>query len=424
MSQNPWRDDNSFGNTFSNILEGINEFEIANVYFGAGLPNANFVSKYYQVNERLLIQNLISRKSKSGIEIHLDELNSQKDIIESTQNDLKKFSFFQKNRWMLFFWLRELIWFFGNWKSKELHKFIDDFKPDIVFLPLYPWVYMNKIGLYIHNYCKVPMVSYVSDDHYTLKQYSWNPFFWIDRLIKRIYVKKVAIKASILYVISEIQKQDYDIAFNQDCKILFKGANFHGSPVITNVEKPINFLYTGNLYAGRSKILGEIGKALDLLQVGFLNIYTASPITNKIRNELSAKSIVLNGAVSYNQVLEIQAKAHVLIHVESFEKKFAYLVRQSFSTKIVDYLKAAKCIFAVGKPYVASIDYLHKNNIAIVATSESQIYERLLEISNDLNKIQEYSIKAWDFGLVNHDINTIQSNLLLDIQHLINDKKN
>jgi len=152
-----------------------------------------------------------------------------------------------------------------------------------------------------------------------------------------------------------------------------------------------------------------------------LYIYTATPISKEIKRELAAKSIVLNGPISYKKVLKVQSETDVLIHVESFDKKYAYLVRQSFSTKIVDYFQASKCIFAVGKPYVASIDYLIQKDAAIVAINEIEIFEKLNAISKDVSLIEKYALKSWNCGVENHDIKKIQSNLVKDIQALLNE---
>ena len=48
VSNSPWRNENSFGNSFSNIFEGIPDLEIANVYCKYGTPKNNCVSRFTQ----------------------------------------------------------------------------------------------------------------------------------------------------------------------------------------------------------------------------------------------------------------------------------------------------------------------------------------------------------------------------------------
>lgn len=51
------------------------------------------------------------------------------------------------------------------------------------------------------------MVGYISDDCYTLRQFSLSPLFWIDRLWKRRYVKRAIDECMLLYVITDRQKK-------------------------------------------------------------------------------------------------------------------------------------------------------------------------------------------------------------------------
>jgi hypothetical protein len=426
ISQVPWREENSVGNSFSNIFGGIENIEIANIYCGVGLPNTNLVKNFYQTNERMLLKNILSKKNKAGFSFHNNDLLTADHVVSDATNDVSKFKFFQKNRLLIFLWFREIIWRFGRWKSPEMKKFIDDFNPDIIFLPIFYPVFMNRIGLFVRKYSNKKMVGYISDDHYTLQQYSLNPFFWIDRLINRSFVKKAIDACEILYVISEIQKNDYDKCFQKNCKILYKGANFDKqvSQIKNKVNLPIQFLFSGNIIAGRYKTLGEIGIALDKINSNgvkaILTIYTNSVLTNDMIKVLSCKSIQLKEPVSYTEILKIQANSDVLVHVESFNKKERLLVRQSFSTKIVDYLYTSKCIFAVGTTETASINYLLKNNAAIIATDSNEIEQKLLEIINNTDKIDEFGKLAYDCGMRNHQIKQIQNNLYNDFLTITN----
>lgn len=428
ISQNPWREDNSFGNSFSNIFGGMKNVEIANIYCGPGLPNTNVVKKFYQTNERMLVKNLIFPKSKSGSVVDFSEINNQIDLNGRNESDLKKMRFFKKNRFQLFFWIRELIWKLGRWDSPEMKKFIDDFQPDIIFLPIFYWPYINRIGIFVKKYTNKKMVGYISDDHYSLKQRSYNPFFWFERLLFRTYVKKAIKQCEILYVISSIQKKDYDKSFNKDCKLLYKGIDFEyfdkSQILLKDKTSTLVFLFTGNVGSGRYKTLSKIGESLDEINVNgtkaILKIYSNTELNKNMKLKLlSKKSIVFGGAISFEQVKKEQKEADILVHVESFDSKDKLLVRQSFSTKIVDYLQEAKCIFAVGTRETASINYLISNDAAIVATSEIQIHEKVKKIMNNRNLLTLFGDKAWNCGKKNHNIIEIQDSLYNDLEKVI-----
>ena len=52
LSSTPWTKDNSFGNSFSNIFEGLEDVEIANIYCKYGKPETDLVSKFFQITEK------------------------------------------------------------------------------------------------------------------------------------------------------------------------------------------------------------------------------------------------------------------------------------------------------------------------------------------------------------------------------------
>lgn len=427
LSNSEWDDGNSFGSSFSNIFGNINGLEIANIYCRSGKPNTKSCNRFFQITEKLLLKNLLNRGYPAG---QIVNQNKKEDIATpaDTFNIKEQYwvNFIKKNRWIALFWLRDIVWFFGRWKSKDLKKFIDDFNPDIIFLPVYYSVYLNKIGLFLKKYSTKPMVGYISDDCYTLRQFSLNPLYWIDRFIKRKWVKRAVDACEILYVISEIQKKDYDKSFNKDCRILFKGGNFNDTtPVKIEVNNPIKLVYTGNIGTGRYKILGDIGKVLDNINqnsiLANLHIYSQTPLNSSMKNAIFSKnSILFHGGVPSSEISRIQKNADILVHVESFQIKERLLVRQSFSTKIVDYFHAARCIFAVGWSKAASIDYLVKNDAALVAINKQTISDQLNRIVNRSELLEEYAQKAWECGKRNHQIKVIQQKLYNDLSELVN----
>lgn len=421
ISQTAWSNDNSFGNSYSNIFGGIENIEIANIYCNYGKPNNSIVKSYFQITEKSLIANLMNRNNPSGKDIlmHIDS-----DVLNDTEKDI--FDHARKRRFQIYFWARDLIWKIGRWKSPELKSFINKFNPDIIFQPIYYSNYINDIALFTKHYTNVPMVSYVSDDVYTMRQFSISPLFWIDRLIKRKKIKKVVDQCEYLYVISDIQKQEYEKCFNKECKILTKGANFSTPVYIDAVNLPLKIIYTGNIGGGRWKSLAVIGEQLKKVNhdkiKAQLFIYTSTPMTKKMFNELNIESSVfLMGEVPADKVQNIQVNADILVHAEPTDIKGRFLVHHSFSTKIIDYLYAAKCIFAVGTPDIASIEYLMKNDAAIIATTKTEIYNKLLEIINDTSFLKKYAQKAWECGKKNHQIDVIQNKLLHDLNTLMKD---
>lgn len=417
LSSTPWSYDNSFGNSFSNIFEGIEDLEIANIACRPGYPTSDLVVRYFQMTEKSLLQNLKNRNYPSGVEVIMHE-KSQSPVIDS---DLKAMKFGQKKRWQILFWARDMIWAIGRWKSPQLNAFIDEFEPDLIFQPVYYSSYLNDIAQYIKGRTGAPMVGYISDDCYTLKQFSLSPLYWIDRLHKRRKVKKTIEMCELLYVISDIQKKDYEKCFTTKCKILTKNADFSQLPECKDTyHQPLQLVYTGNIGTNRWKSLKMIADALETINQGGikaqLRIYTATPLTKKMeRGLIRGESSFVMGCVPASEVAEIQKKADMLVHVEALDLKNKLAVRQSFSTKIVDYLKVARPILAVGPKDVASIDHLVRSDCAIVADNKNELENKLRAVIANPSVLGDIVQKAYECGRKYHNKQDIQKMLTNDL---------
>ena len=417
VSNSPWRNDNSFGNSYTNIFEGIPDIEIANIFCKYGNPQTTVASRFFQITEKSLIKNFL-KKTPSGREVFLE-----KTCIEESNDGVELFNIARKQKTQLMFWLRDIIWKFGRWKSKELVDFVDDFKPDLIFQPVYFSSHITNIARFIKKHTDVPMVGYISDDCYTLRQFSLSPLYWVDRLFKRRMVKRTIEQCEILYVISDIQKAEYEKIFTPPCKILTKCADFSGeAPNIKISDNEIRMVYAGNISKGRGESLSYITQAIERLNnEGYnvlLDIYSGTPVTDKLSENLSRKGCYFHGKVTYSEVQNIEQNADILIHVEGLSLKERLAVHQSFSTKLVDFFEMGKCIFAVGSYDEAFAKHLIDNDAAVVATNKEQVYIKLKELIENRDLITEYGKKAYDCGKKHHNKADVQGMLREDLMRI------
>ena len=96
LSNTPWREDNSFGNSFSNIFGNIPNLEIANIFFKYGEPDNNIVKRYFQITEKSLINNLKDKTQPSGSEIFVNKTKPT----ELNEKERQMLDSARKKRWM------------------------------------------------------------------------------------------------------------------------------------------------------------------------------------------------------------------------------------------------------------------------------------------------------------------------------------
>ncbi len=423
VSSSPLKKEISVGNTFINLFKDMEDVELASVYTRAGAPDKE-ISQAFCITEKMLIRNLIN-KTPVGMRVKCVEENKMQ-VVQNTKTEQGIIDFIKSCRWTLFFWLQDFVWRIGRWKSPELKQFVEEYNPDIIFAVLNPTPFLNRLLIHVTKIANRKLVLYAWDNNYSLKQFMLSPLRWINHFINRKSMQKVVKQADLFYVISDIQKTDYEKAFNKDCKILTKFADFSGNaPIKDKYNKPLQLVYTGNIGMNRWRSLAEIAQVLEKINKNGikaqLRIYTGNNINDKMNKALNVgDSSFVMGSVSADEVLKIQEEADMLVHVESKDLKNKLLVRQSFSTKIVDYLKSARPVLAYGPKNVASIEHLVKNDCAIVADNVNELYEKLLNAIDNNSILDLLAKKEYECGRKYHNKADIEKMLKDDLNFIVN----
>ena len=394
---NPWIDNTGI-NTLINFFDGWDKAKISHVYTRDGLPDTHICDSFFRISEPMVLKSVLKRNIKTG------------EVVCNTPGAAKseKSAIYTKKNSSLKQLCRELVWWLGKWRTKELDNFLEQANTDVLFFPVYSNVYMCRLQNYIAKKTGKPIILYSSDDNYSYKCIEKTPFSLIHRFWLRRQEKKLFKRADRVMVISPKQKEEYDRLFDIDSVILTKGVDFSLYPFVAKeIGEPIKMVYTGKLIIGRWKslaaiaeVLGDINKDSRKLE---LDIYTTDVLTEEQDKLLNRNGALVKGALTLSEVQAVQKDADILVFVESLEKKYRSAARLSFSTKITDYLKSGKCIFAIGGDDIAPIDYFKRYDSAVTATSYDEIAEKLRGIMSNPGLISEYAKKAYDCGKKNHE---------------------
>ncbi len=405
---NPWIDNTGI-NTLINFFDGWDKKSIAHIYTKPNMPNTHMCDLFFRISEAKVLRSIFNFRIKTGEKVtntpSADEISSDSKI-------------YNKKHSVLVSLAREFVWFFGRWKSKELDAFLDEYDADVLFFPIYSCVYMNRLQNHIRRKTKKPFVLYVSDDNYSYKSIEKNPISFFLRFWLRHHEKKVFKNASKIMVISPKQKEEYDRVFKTDSVVLTKGIDFSNISFEPKpLNSPIKMVYTGKLIIGRwlslskiAEVLGEINEKENKIE---LDIYTTDILTDEQQKLLNRNGCQVKGSLTLSEVQKVQKEADVLVFVESLEKKYKYTARLSFSTKITDYLKNGKCIFAIGDEDIAPIDYFKRYDSAVTATTYDEIEEKLNMLVSSPQIITDYAQRGFLCGKQNHD-KKVMDKLLID----------
>lgn len=416
-------DDSSNSNTLGNLFKNYNPDRIARIYIESKFPNTNCCYRFYQISEFSLVKKLFNWRLSTGriIDTRYDKKVNDIDL-KVAKNEASTFNFVRGHRLWIFSILRDILWSFNGWKSKELKQFIHDFNPDIIWLDGSPLILMNRLNNYVLKESGKPAVTFLMDDVYDYRSCAsvWDKIY---KYFLRKHVKKTVKSSKHVFVASPKMKEEYDQIFNINSTFLTKRIAVENLKLsIKDNSKPTRLIYLGNVLIGRLETLAEISQAIKRINSSniqiTLDIYTGDAISKKQRECFNVKGVTLHGLVPYNEVPALIKNSDVQVFVESLEGTKSKIARLSFSTKIIDYLTSGKCILAVGSPELAPIEYFKNEDAALVATNKTEIPNVLLQLINS-EIVNEYAKKAMDCGIRNHERNKLDNQLISILESIV-----
>lgn len=403
ISAEVWQDASNGGNVLSNIFCDTG-FEFAQIYCNPGIPQNNLCKKYFQITDSMVLKNTFTHRPV-GKYFELDKCQEQNSA--NIDNSGHKYNFFKRKRYRIFFTLRHIAWNMSNWRNEKLKKFIDDFDADIIFAPCYADRFMLKLTRFVADRTGKKVISYISDDAYTIFGFHISPLYWSDKLLVRKEMRKTFPYYSLVYTMTDEQKAMCEHVFGANMKILRKSGDFLQEYEKHNVGNPVKFIYAGGLYLERWKTLSALVDTIKKVNndgiKAQLDIYTNNQITDEMNTALNdGVNSIIHSAVSLEALKQIYRSSDVALHVESFDKHYQNVVRMSFSTKIIDCLDSGCAVMAICDDKQAGFAYLKRNDAAICVSDISKIDQAVKKIVLDKNYVIDYQHKAFDVGRKNH----------------------
>lgn len=380
VSHNVFSKMESMGKTLSSYFNGFDADSLAQFYIHSQVPTVPICKRYFRMTDKEAVKSILGFRVGKIYGENSIELSRQDPMTDSgiTAKIYQK----GRDRTPLIYLLRNLWWKLSRWNSRKLNKWIDDFKPDCVFLASGDYSFIYDIALKIAKSRSIPLYMSCVDEFY-LHNRNENVFLgnfqhkWFMHSVKR-----TASYASALFCICDKMTKEYSEWFNKPCFTIHTCSSI-GSPI--KAEKKRKISYIGNLGFNRNKQLVAIGRALKSLKLGIDHIDVYSPEPRKfILDEMTEENgIVFHGKVNPDEVLKIMGESLAVIHTESFDESTRQIIRYSVSTKIADSLASGTCIFAYGPSDLASMEYLSMRNAAVCCTSPDDLPNKLNKLIND-----------------------------------------
>lgn len=412
------RTDSNEGNVLLGLFSGI-DAEYANIYCKPGLPDNSLCGGYFQLTDKMALENILHRKPMGR------RVQCENGINAAQTAEVEKrgfYDFFRRHNLPVFYAARECLWSMADFRSGELDSFVRGFAPDVIFAPLCYSMYVLAVQRYVISLAGCPAVTYIYDDLYSLRQISFSPVYWLCRFRQRRLIRKTLPFYRFAYTMCAQQAREFGRYFDIPMRVLPKCAGAVQQP-----ERPadgtVRLIYAGGVYYGRDKTLAAVASAVrELNAAGVsarLDVYTSSPLKKAAAAALDdGQCCFVHAAIPANDLRRAYAQSDIALHVESFDKKNALITRLSFSTKIVDCLASGCAVLAACPEMNAGWQYLHYEDAAVCVNTSSKLKAAVNNLVYDREYRKSYEIKARICLEKNHDSKKICCQIENDIRHL------
>ena len=408
-------------NTWATLVDGYPAENLANICIREEYPDSDVCSRYFVISENRVLRSVFNRKIKTGYEVDKTQHEAQSNL--DLQKHAERYQKMGSKRKTSMLLARELVWKLGKWKTSELDRFLDDFKPDIILHSMEGYIHLNRIIDYAVTRTQAKAVGYIWDDNFTYLQ-SDALGHQVYRLFQRKSLKKLAKKTSAFFAITPKTKKEADSFFNIDSVLLTKPLLSVPQCGQASINQPIRMLYTGKLIIGREDTICKISEAIRDVNTGsapkiLLDIYTNTYLDENLKAQICNPWCQIHAAVPQSEVYALQKQADVLLFAEALDGPKAKIARLSFSTKITDYLSAGKCIFAVGNRDTAPMEYFSETNAAITAYDAASIKAEVERMSKHPDMIQRTAERCAEVAVKMHDPEMIRNRFWCTVRHVL-----
>lgn len=301
--------------------------------------------------------------------------------------------------------LRGLLWRKKYWCSEKLIKWLDDFKPELIFYNFTYNLFLQKIVLFIADRYDIPIVTAVGDDYYFNDKKSLSPAY---RLFRRKYKKLTEAvftrKGSAVYVCDKIRDK-YKERFGLNGETIYFNTTVKRKPFTpVNIEHP-RIVYFGNIRLGRNYALKNIADALGKINSEYkIEVYSNEQDEVVYGVLKGHPNVVWAGAIPYSEVLNKTLSCDIYVAAEGFREEDINFTRYSLSTKAADGLASGAVVLAYGPAESGLMDYLQKTDAAAVCTNEFEIESTIRNLIYDVDKQRLLYERAKEVTRKNHTL--------------------
>ena len=364
---------------------------IAQIFSNARTPCKGHCGTLYQITDHQMLKRWIHRVKETGIVYDYDDLPDEWEgnELEIDSNPVKKAYSIGSRHTAVTHLIRGLLWRKKFWCTPKLNQWLDEFRPECVFLAFSDDYFIPQIAYYVAKRYDVPIVSCIGDDYYFNKRFSLNPFYQLYKeTYKKLIRKVLSYRGSAIYISDKIRDK-YNKEFGLDGETVYLASTIERKPFKPiDVSTPV-ITYFGNIRMGRNYSLSEIADALGEINDKYrLEVYSGENDSKFYGIIDSNPHAIWGGKLPYDIVKEKMQNSDITVVVEGFAAADVEKSRYSLSTKAADALASGAAILTYGSAECGIVEYMQSTKASMVCTEKHALKEKIYILMYD-QKLQE-----------------------------------
>ena len=409
VSHNPMTTHNNMGKTLTTLFHAFSPEELCHLYVYPTIPDVDKCSSHYRITDKDVLKSYYRFKVKGRVIPH-SEIDTGKHFLYENAKDETIYRN-KKNKAPLRMLLRDCMWKFSRWYSRELEVWINEQCPSHIFLAPGTAKFIYDVAMKISKKHHLPIITYICDDYYFVKPAVTVLGRFQQKGLHRKMEKALSRSSLIITICPELESL-YSKRFAVPTVTVMTGSDFPIADAPREHDEIGALCYMGNIRCNRYLSLAKIGKALDDINAEHdtnyrLKIYSGQRDADILEVLEPIRSIEFCGFVSGEEFRRTFENADMLLHVEDFDAQSIDLVKHSVSTKIADSLACGIPFFAFAPDCIASMSYLLENGSALTCTDAVQLKDVLYEALSNKALRREVIERALKTALQNHERNAV-----------------
>ena len=397
---------NTSSRAFDAYFHNWEKENIRQIFSNTKTPVKGHCGSLYQITDQRLLKRILHRVDEVGVvyndaDLPTDWTDNSLEVNNKFIDFLYKFG----SKDTPFKYLaRKLLWKRKYWDTQKLRDWLDEFKPECVFLAFSDDFFIPEIALYVANRYNIPIMSCIGDDYYFNEKKSLTPLYHLYRgKYKRLIKEVFSHHGSAIYIGDKIRDK-YNKEFDLSGETVYLTSDIERHPFKPiNIENP-RITYCGNIRLGRNTSLVDIGEALQQINPSYkLDVYSAEKNKEFIEPLTNCNGVRYHGAVPYRDVMKIMNESDVLIIVEGFTEEQVNITRYSLSTKAADSMATGGQILAYGSMHCGVIEYMNSTDCSVVCTNKGELLDKINLLINDVSLQEKLYAQSLRMSIKHHN---------------------